>query len=450
MNTIYSKHPGLRIWLIAAALSMGAGCAAETAPFGDESFEDENFESNDSALGARPWKVLDVDYQVQETGYWCGPAATRVAISAHMWPPSQGTLASELGTTWNGTDWIGQITNVLNQRLDGSPYTTVEMPNDPPTQWQRDRFWNDIVRSIDNNYPVVANIVAPANNHPPGYPNYTIYHYFAIIGYNPQTRQVYIADSANFGGNKLYWLTFDQMASLVPPKGYAAYVCPQNMTGGAIDAKWRSLGTCDSALGGPRTTELPTADGVGRYNHFDRGSIYWHPDTGAHEVHGAIRDKWSALGWESGDLGYPITGERATADGVGRYNHFQHGSIYWTPETGAQAVMGAIHDKWADTGWESGILGYPTTDERTTPDGIGRYNHFEEGSIYWTPSTGAHAVHGAIHSKWSDLGWENSELGYPISDEYEVAGGRQSDFEGGSLRWDASTYQVSVVPLSGG
>jgi hypothetical protein len=77
--------------------------------------------------------------------------------------------------------------------------------------------------SGDNNYPVVANIVAPSNNHPPGYPNETIYHYFAVTGYNPSTRQVYIADSANFGGNQQYWLTFDQLATMIPPKGYASY-----------------------------------------------------------------------------------------------------------------------------------------------------------------------------------------------------------------------------------
>ena len=41
------------------------------------------------------------------------------------------------------------------------------------------------------------------------------------------------------------------------------------------------------------------------------------------------------------------------------------------------------------------MLGYPTTDESGTPDHIGRYNHFAGsggGSIYWTRTTGAHAV----------------------------------------------------------
>lgn len=278
------------------------------------------------------WKVLDVDYQVQQTGYWCGPAATRIALSARMAPPSQSTLASELGTDVDGTDWIGQVTAELNDRLGAVRYATTEMPNDPPSQAQKDDLWNDIVLSIDNNYVVVANIVAPPSNHPPGYPNETIYHYFAVIGYNPDTHEVYIADSANFSGNSHYWLTLDQLSTLIPPKGYSAYSCPTGLTVGAINTKFQALGGCSSVVGGPVTGELGTPDGVGRYNVFERGSIYWTPSTGAHEVHGAIRDKWADLGWETGQLGYPVSDEYAVPGG--RRNDFQHGAITWNAATG--------------------------------------------------------------------------------------------------------------------
>ena len=90
------------------------------------------------------------------------------------------------------------------------------------------------------------------------------------------------------------------------------------------------------------TYETPTgarfAIVVGRFNHFQGGSIYWHPDTGAHEVHGAIRDKWEELGWERSALGYPTTDERPMPDGVGRFSDFQGGSIHWHPDTGAEVV----------------------------------------------------------------------------------------------------------------
>ncbi|WP_329171407.1 C39 family peptidase [Streptomyces sp. NBC_01477] len=166
---------------------------------------------------------LQVDYQVQETGYWCGPAATRIALSARIAPPSQSVLADELGTTEDGTDWIGQVTEVLNSDLGGGWYESKEMPDDPPTQAQRNLLWSDVVFDIDRNYPLVANIVAPPGNQPPGYPSdRTIYHYFTVIGYDDANSTVLIADPASFSGNQIYWLSFDQLARLIPPKGYSA------------------------------------------------------------------------------------------------------------------------------------------------------------------------------------------------------------------------------------
>jgi peptidase C39-like protein len=165
--------------------------------------------------------VLQIDYQVQETGYWCGPAATRIALSARGVYRSQGDLAAELGTHEGGTDHIGQVTNVLSSYVGW--YETKEMPNDPPTQAQKDLLWNDIVTDINNGYAIVANIVAPPGNQPPGYPpDQTIYHYFTVIGYDDANMTVLIADPASFSGNQIYWLTFDQLATLIPPKGYSA------------------------------------------------------------------------------------------------------------------------------------------------------------------------------------------------------------------------------------
>ena len=168
-------------------------------------------------------KTLNIDFQYQQTGYWCGPAATRIALSARIAPPSQQQLANELPTTTNGTDWIGQVTRVLNNHLGTGWYETKEMPNDPPTAAQRDLLWRDIVLDINNGYAIVANIVAPPGNQPPGYPpGQTIYHYFTVIGYNDANMTVLIADPASFGGNQIYWLTFNQLATLIPPKGYSA------------------------------------------------------------------------------------------------------------------------------------------------------------------------------------------------------------------------------------
>lgn len=173
---------------------------------------------------------------------------------------------------------------------------------------------------------------------------------------------------------------------------------------GAINDKYTRSGGPLSRLGVPTTDETRTPTKPGAYNHFDKGaSIYWSPGTGAHVVEGAIRQKWSSMGWENGMLGFPLTDEEWGRSS--RYNHFQGGSIFWSSSTGAREVHGAIRDRWASVGWERSSLGLPVTDEVRTPNGRGAFNHFQGGSVYWSPSTGARIVKGAIRDKWASLGW---------------------------------------------
>jgi len=168
----------------------------------------------------------------------------------------------------------------------------------------------------------------------------------------------------------------------------------------------------------------------------------------AFEVYGEIAKKWKCLGGAAGFLGAPLNDETGTPDGIGRYNHFVNGSIYWTPETGAHEVHGLIRDKWEALGWEQSVLGYPVTDELVAPDGIGRYVHFQSGSIYWTPKTGAHEVHGAIRDKWESLGWERGKLGYPTSDELQSGVYRRSNFQHGFIRWSEKKGAVASLPVA--
>ncbi|HVH44272.1 MAG TPA: hypothetical protein VM925_18095 [Labilithrix sp.] len=214
---------------------------------------------------------------------------------------------------------------------------------------------------------------------------------------------------------------------------------------GMIAEKYKALGGCGSVLGRPITDERATPDGKGRYSVFERGSIYWTQATGAFAVLGAIRDAWKELGWEAGFAGYPLTDELTTPDRKGRFNVFQGASIYWTEQTGAHEVHGAIRDKWKELGWEAGITGYPVTDEEPTGDNRGAVSRFERASIYWGPTTGAREVHGAIRDAWEQTGAETGPLGYPTSDEYAITGGRRSDFERGAITWNEASSRVSIL-----
>jgi hypothetical protein len=163
----------------------------------------------------------------------------------------------------------------------------------------------------------------------------------------------------------------------------------------------------------------------------------------AYQVYGKIGEKYAALGGPAGPLGQP-TSDEADAPHGGRFNSFQHGFIYWHPQIGtAYAVWGAIATRWNEAGRVQ--YGYPITDELATPDGRGRFNHFRamhipqhpEASIYWTPQTGAHLVYGEIRKAWAAAGWERS-IGYPTSDEFQWGNYRRSNFEAGYVAWSAN------------
>jgi uncharacterized protein with LGFP repeats len=116
--------------------------------------------------------------------------------------------------------------------------------------------------------------------------------------------------------------------------------------------------------------------------------------------------------------------------------------------TSAFQVYGEIGKKWKSLGGSKGFLGAPLTDETGTPDGVGRYNHFQGGSIYWTPKTGAHEVHGYIRDKWASLGWERGKLGYPTSDEFQSGAARRSNFQHGYITWTAKGGAVARLPVA--
>lgn len=144
--------------------------------------------------------------------------------------------------------------------------------------------------------------------------------------------------------------------------------------------------------------------------------------------------------------GQTLTPELDAARG-GRWQNFANDkSIYWHPlvtNGHANQIGGAIRAKWGETtgpdgGWEWGPLRYPSTREWTSWESgasgaVGRGNHFEGGSIYWSADTGAHATWGLIRAAWWALGSESSALGLPTSDERAVPDGWIQDFEGGSI-----------------
>ncbi|ATL29640.1 InlB B-repeat-containing protein [Streptomyces formicae] len=111
----------------------------------------------------------------------------------------------------------------------------------------------------------------------------------------------------------------------------------------------------------------------------------------------------------------------------------------------AKPPTGGFLKKWTQLGGAKGRLKCPTGDRRALPKG-GGFQHFQGGSLYYSPKTGMHPVWGAFRTAWQKGGWERGRLGYPRSGEKRLnaAGDVRQWFQGGSLTWHAKSRKVTA------
>jgi hypothetical protein len=157
-------------------------------------------------------------FQQQQNGYYCGPAATRVALTARNHYPSQDQVAKSLGTTVNGTDSSNNVVNTLNAYLGGGTYEATFIGGNDATPAQRDELLKDVRYTIDSGYVVVANVVGPISTNDSSFYSYPTGHYVAIIGYEGDN--VLVADV----NVREYWVTGARMATWIAGRSYSSKV----------------------------------------------------------------------------------------------------------------------------------------------------------------------------------------------------------------------------------
>jgi hypothetical protein len=209
-------------------------------------------------------------------------------------------------------------------------------------------------------------------------------------------------------------------------------------TAGGVLTKYR-------ALGGPGGAGFPVNDeyaigNTGQGIDFVNNSIFYSTATGAHEVHGAIRDRYRALSGPYGLAGFPTSDEYVVPNG--QANNFQGANFYWSATTGVRYVKGWIRSHYLALGGPNGWMALPTTDEYGIAGG--QANDFQgQGATIYSSSAGAFEVHGSIKSRYvNSFGGPAGWLGFPRRDQYGVANGAASDFTAGSLWWTAATGSV--------
>ncbi|MDT5066019.1 MAG: hypothetical protein QOK02_2174 [Mycobacterium sp.] len=162
----------------------------------------------------------------------------------------------------------------------------------------------------------------------------------------------------------------------------------------------------------------------------------------------AINQAWDAGGGATGLLGpkdgtvYPV--------GSGFGQNFAGGKVFFTPDTGAHIMVGAILDKYMAVGGPAdGDLGFPTIDEGAGKAPNSRNTTFSAADnpvIFFTPDTGARVVRGAINAAWDKLGGSAGPLGVPTDDEVYDGDVSSQNFSGGQLSWNSKTKVFTTTP----
>nr|WP_128111858.1 LGFP repeat-containing protein [Mycolicibacterium brumae] len=163
----------------------------------------------------------------------------------------------------------------------------------------------------------------------------------------------------------------------------------------------------------------------------------------------AITDAWNAAGGPTSPLGERDGGVYAVGGGFGQ--NFVGGAIFYTPATGAHTMFGAILDRYRALGGpaDSG-LGFPTVDEgpgRVSPESRNSiFSAADNPVIFWTPESGAWVVRGAMNAAWDHLGGSSGVLGVPIEDETYNGSVITQRFSAGLVSYDTATGTFTTEP----
>lgn len=219
-----------------------------------------------------------------------------------------------------------------------------------------------------------------------------------------------------------------------------------------IFAKYSTVEWEIGFLGYPLADTIPISGG--KAQGFQGGSIYYNAATNeAFILNGVIGSRWAELKWETGPLGFPQTDEIPLPDKLGVLQRFEKGHIYYSPETGAKEIYyGHIWEEFVRLDYEKGPLGYPVGIAVESQDRRGVIQSFQKGAVYalnGRTKEDGNGLWGDIFEMYGRLGYETGRLGFPITDVYRVNESTDRvDFEAGSIERNFNNGDMYLV-LSG-
>jgi hypothetical protein len=144
-------------------------------------------------------------------------------------------------------------------------------------------------------------------------------------------------------------------------------------------------------------------------------------------------------------LGQPTGAEFQFSPAKWRQN-FQGGAIFHSAQ-GTYSVRGSVGNYYLSLGGQDSQLGLPTSEEFQVPNGW-RQN-FQGGAIFHS-GAGSYMARGSLGNYYlNNLGGEKSQLGLPTSNEFQVPNGWRQNFERGYVNWwntGSGTFTLNSSP----
>ena len=234
------------------------------------------------------------------------------------------------------------------------------------------------------------------------------------------------------------------LAGTPEPPAPAKPLAVEIVVKGAVKVLWDSLNGQNGPLGVPLSNEESNPGYI--VQEFKGGFIYVDAGTGTHHIlaSSAIGKVWYGGGKDAAEgFGVPVSDEIPAENGS--YQKFSGGK--WIFSTGLSLnTKGGIGRKWL-AGGGLATLGVPTSNEMCALRDGGCLQGFKKTTIFWSPTSGSHAVHGGILGRYKTNGMQASPVGYPVGPEtcnLPVKGCFQN-FQNGQILWVAGTGAFSVV-----
>lgn len=190
---------------------------------------------------------------------------------------------------------------------------------------------------------------------------------------------------------------------------------------GQLLVAYQGLGSAAGSLGWP--TDGASTLGTGWVQHFTKGTDYFQDATGGFGVPASLDAGYVARKGPTGPLGWPVksSASRTAAGIVGTVQSFQSGDMY-SSKVGTAAVLGAVRSVFTASADTFDSLGWPTADATTsTAGGGGTVQVFSGGRLYIPNGQPAVAVTGAILTRYIARGEESGFMGWPTSQQLQVA-----------------------------